>query len=267
MNLYCRSCSYVHVGETKCNRKWCPSCAPKRANERARKLRLAVRLMQWPMHITLTMKNVPLDEAPRALLRDLMKSFARLRRMKLWTQNVTGGVVSCEITDKGNGLHPHLHALIDCRWLALKTPEPWHGDDRETLRVKFRSAAQELQGAWAKCLGQEEPPSLWIRRADVGAADEVLKYALKSEDALNCQHEIAPILRMMDAVRMVATFGSLRGLKVPDEPHESLVCPNGHSEWTPTPSLHTAYHDMHAKAKLSAILRGDARALRANGSL
>lgn len=233
--LWCRGCGHRHDAETKCSRKWCPSCAPKRANERARKMRLAVRTMRWPMHITLTMRNVPLEEAPRGILRDLMKCFARLRRMKLWTANVAGGVVSVEVTDKGNGLHPHLHALIDCQWLALKTPGPHHGDDRATLADKFRCAAQELQGAWAKCLGQETPPAIWIRRCDAGAADEVCKYALKSEDAINCTGEIAPVLRMLDAVRTVATFGTLRGLKVPDDEKPSLLCPNGHSDWSPQP--------------------------------
>lgn len=259
--LWCSGCGHRHDAETKCNRKWCPSCAPKRANERARKMRLAVRQMRWPMHVTLTMQNVPLDEAPRTLLRSLMKSFARLRRMKIWTNRTKGGVVSVEITDKGNGLHPHLHALIDCEWLALKTPPPHRGDTAETLREKFRCAAQELQGAWAKCLGQETPPSLWIRRCDAGAADEVMKYALKTEDALNCQGEIAPVLRMLDAVRTVATFGSLRGLKVPDDEEPRLVCPNGHSAWTTTPPACADYDKLDAKHKLRALLRGKIRGL------
>lgn len=254
--LWCSSCGHRHEAAQKCNRKWCPSCAPKRANERARKMRLAVRAMQWPMHVTLTMQNVPLDEAPRTLLRSLMRSFAKLRRMKLWAENVKGGVVSVEITDKGNGLHPHLHALIDCEWLALKTPKPHRGDTTETLAVKFRAAAQELQAAWARCLKQETPPSLWIRRCDAGAADEVMKYALKTEDALNCQGEIAPVLRMLDAVRTVATFGSLRGLKVPDDDEPRLVCPNGHNAWTTSPPACATYDSLDAKSKLRALLRG-----------
>lgn len=237
--LWCKTCGHKHEAATKCCRKWCPSCAPKRANERAAKMRLAVRLMRWPMHITLTMRNVPLEEAPRGILRDLMKSFARLRRMKLWTQNVAGGVVSVEITDKGNGLHPHLHALIDCEWLALKTPRPYRGDDGQQLKDKFRCAAQELQGAWARCLEQETPPSIWIRRCDAGAVDEVMKYCLKTEDAINCQGEIAPVLRMLDSVRTVANFGSLRGLKIPKDEEHKLTCPNGHSDWTQTPPTAT----------------------------
>lgn len=260
-NLWCRGCGHKHEAATKCNRKWCPSCAPKRANERARKMRVAFGAMRWPMHITLTMRNVPLEEAPRGILRGLMKSFARLRRMKIWKQNVKGGVVSVEVTDKGNGLHPHLHSLIDCEWLALNTPKPHKGDDVETLRVKFKAAAQELQEAWQRCLDQDVPPSIWIRRADRGAVDEVLKYALKSEDAINCTGEIAPVLRMLDAVRTVATFGSLRGLKIPDDDGPGLTCPNGHSDWSPTPPACTSYDDLDRKHKLRRILGGVVREL------
>lgn len=233
--LYCKSCGYLHMAATKCNRKWCPSCAPKRANDRASKLRHAIRQMRWPLQLTLTMRNVPLEDAPRTILRSLMQSYARLRRTKLWTDNVRGGIVSVEVTDKGNGLHPHLHSVVDCEWLALTTPRPHRGDDIETLRSKFAGAARELQGAWARCLGQEEPPRLWIRRCDAGAAAEIVKYALKSEDAINCQGAVAPILRMLDAVRTVATFGTLRGLKIIEPQRPSLKCPNGHDGWTSTP--------------------------------
>lgn len=254
--LYCRECSATHEVETKCNRKWCPSCAPKRANERAAKLRAAVLQMHWPMHITLTCRNVPLEDAPRSIIRDLMKSFRTLRRSKLWTTNVSGGVVSVEITDKGKGLHPHLHTLIDCRWLALRTPQPHRDDSPEQLKTKFRCAAEELSGAWAKALGQETPPSVHIRRCNSGAAAEVLKYAMKSEDALACEGEIAPILRMLDACRTVATFGDLHGLKLPEDDRPALACPLGHTSWTTTPTEHTAWAELDNKAKLAALLRG-----------
>ena len=235
--LWCKECGFKHTAGIKCNRKWCPSCGPKRANERARRLRFAVKLMKWPMQITLTCQNVPLEDAPPTLLQDLMASFGKLRRSKLWSTNVTGGVSSVEITDKGNGLHPHIHALIDCRWLALKTPAPHRDDDGPMMKEKFRCAAQELQGTWARCLGQETPPSLWIRRCDAGAADEVMKYAMKSEDALNCRGKIGPVLRMLDSIRCVRPFGSMHGMEWPDDDDYKLTCPAGHSNWTPMPPL------------------------------
>ena len=212
--------------------------------------------MKWPMHITLTVENLTTATPPRDYLRRMMKAFSKLRRAKLFTKNVSGGVVAVEVTDKGRGLHPHLHALIDCRWLALKTPHPHRDDDKATLRTKYRCAAEELSAAWARAIGQETPPSVFIRRADHRAAKEIVKYALKSEDAVNCEGEIAPVLRMLDACRAVATWGHMRGVKLPEEEKVKLICPNGHSEWSPTPPTTAKWEDLPAKLKLAKILSG-----------
>lgn len=238
--LWCTSCGHRHDAETKCNRKWCPVCAPRRANERAAKLRLAIRLMHWPMHITLTVPNLDTTTTGKNFLRAMVKAFVRLRRSKLWRENVTGGAYGVEVTNKGNGWHPHIHTVIDCRWLATKTPEPHRSDDAETRAAKFRSAASELQGAWARATGLDVPASIWIRRCDTGAAAEIMKYAIKSEHVAGLDGEVAPILRMMDDVKLCNTFGDLRGLKVPDDDGPRLTCPNGHSEWTVAKPLEVA---------------------------
>lgn len=236
-NLWCTSCSHKHEASVKCNRKWCPSCAPKRANERAAKMRLAFRLMKWPLHLTLTVPNEERGTIRPTALKELMGAFRKLRTRKLWKEKVRGGVVSCEVTDTGNGLHPHLHALVDCRWLAMGVPEPHWSDDVETIRTKCRCAAEELTKAWADCCGDDRVRSVKIRRVNIGAVEEVLKYALKSEDALNCEGRIGPILRALDSIRTVATFGAMHGLKIPDDPERKLVCECGSKQWSPTPPL------------------------------
>lgn len=233
--LWCKVCGAPHLAETKCNRKWCPSCAPKRANERAARLRVGIRLMRWPMHITLTVSNVEDDAAGGNFIRKLAKSFARLRRSKLWRKCVVGGVGSIEVTNKGQGWHPHIHAVIDGRWVALKCPSPHRDDDHQMLKDKFRCAAQELQAAWSVACRQTIPPRIWIRRCDAGAAAEIMKYAIKSEHVESCEGTIGPLLRMLDSQRLVMGFGSLRGLKIPKDTAHKLTCPNGHSSWTPVP--------------------------------
>jgi len=234
-HLWCRGCGHRHDAETKCCRKWCPSCAPKRANERAAKMRLAFRLMQWPLHVTFTVPNEERGVVRPTALKELMAAFRKLRTRRLWKERVKGGVVSCEVTDTGNGLHPHLHALIDCRWLALTVPEPHWSDDSETIATKCRCAAEELTALWATCCKDDRVRSVKIRRVGIGAVEEVLKYALKSEDAAKCQGRIGPVLRALDSIRTVATFGSVHGLKVPDEDEHRLVCKCGERDWTPQP--------------------------------
>jgi hypothetical protein len=236
MPLWCRECGHKHEAHTKCNRKWCPSCAPKRGNERAQKLRKVIKTMQWPLHITFTVPNVQMDHAPRSLLRDLMQSFGRLRRLKIWKTNVKGGVVAVEITDKGRGLHPHLHVVCDARWIALSTPAPSGRESGTELREKLKSAAAELQAAWQFSTGLEQHLQIYVRRCDAGAANEIVKYALKSEDVINCTGEIAPILRMLDSIRAVRTWGSCHGLKFDEKPDHPLLCPLGHKDWSTVPS-------------------------------
>lgn len=237
MYLYCAECGHKHEAKTKCSRKWCPSCAPKRGNERAARLRVLIAAMKWPLHITLTVPNTVADWAPRSLLRDLLKAFVRLRRSKLWKTNVKGGVYSIEVTDKGNGYHPHLHVVADCRWLALHHREPHWTMTKEEEEATKRGAAEELQAAWQHATRIDRHMSLWVRRCDAGAAQEIVKYALKSEDAVKLEGRLGPVFRLIDSVRMCSAFGSCRGVEIPEDKTRSLLCPNGHSEWrvSPTP--------------------------------
>jgi hypothetical protein len=194
------------------------------------------------MHITLTVPNIDEDEDEKAFIRHLVASFARLRTSLLWRSNVSGGAYGIEVTDKGNGLHPHIHILLDCRWLALRTPEPWRDDDNEQRKQKFECAAQELQSAWNRARRGSEHTSLWIRRCDSKAATEVVKYAVKGADLIACEGSAARICRMLDAVRLTSPFGNLRGLKMEPEERHRLTCPNGHSEWTPRPPVVAGEH-------------------------
>lgn len=231
MSLWCAECGHEHACETKCSRKWCPSCAPKRGNQRADRLRHLIALMQWPMHITFSVPNVAYGHASRSMMRDLLVAFRRLRRLKLWSKNVEGGAYGMEVTDKGNGYHPHLHTVIDCRWLALHTREPHWRDSDETKRAKWKGAAEELQQAWQFATGIDSRMSVFIRRCDSNAASEILKYALKSEDAVKLQGRLGDVFRAMDAVRMCQAFGSIRGVDLPEDETPRLMCPNGHAEW------------------------------------
>lgn len=233
--LFCKGCGHRHEASQKCNRKWCPSCAPKRANERAARLRAGIRLMRWPMHITLTVPNIAEGDVDRNFLRHLLVSFRKLRKMKLWAQNVTGGVYGMEVTNKGAGWHPHIHIVADCRWLALKTPEPYRDDDAEQREAKFRCAAQELQSAWAAATQMEMHKSIWVRRCDADAAAEIVKYAIKGEHLLNCSGSARRMCEILDSCRLTSPFGSMRGLALDEHDDYKLTCPNGHSEWTPVP--------------------------------
>ena len=230
--LTCRSCGHVHKLQTRCNRKWCPVCARQIAAKRAAKLQAAALTFRWPLFLTLTVENVESNDYSRDFVRDLRRSFGKLRQRKLWKKRVKAGAAAIEITNTGRGWHPHIHALLDCRWLAIDTPEPTARMSPEAQAVRFRQAAEELTEVWQKCVKTRTASQVKVKRADMHAAREVMKYAVKGSDLIDAPDEIAPILRMMDGTRLVTTFGDCYGLTLPEEERPPLTCPNGHSDWT-----------------------------------
>lgn len=134
-----------------------------------------------------------------------------MRHRALWKKRVKGGVATVEITNIGNGWHPHMHAVIDCSWLADVTP-PWRpAEGRESLLRKCKAAAIEVEVAWSKCLGQPTS-SIKIKRAHRDTiAKEVLKYTIKTSDLLASVEPIGDMIRALEKCRLMTTFGSAHG--------------------------------------------------------
>jgi hypothetical protein len=237
LKLHCLTCGHVHIAESRCRRKWCPVCSRKIATERALKYAAAVDAMQWPLFVTLTMPNVEqigLEEEINHV-RKLRRAFGKLRHRKLWSKRVRGGVAAIEVTNIGNGWHPHLHAIIDCQWLAWKVKMPPRGTSRAVILERLKAANQELGETWAKCLGVKSSRDDWAgtiykvkRTSGSTVVQEVLKYSVKGDDLVKAQDDIAPLIRVLDRCRLVTSFGSLFGkLRVTDEePREPFMCPD-----------------------------------------
>ena len=132
----CEGCGNRKIGRTRCKKKWCPCCAPRIAYEKNLRLGAAVERFKWPLFLTLTMKNV--DDLSFGAVRDLRRSFGKMRHQKWWKKNVKGGVAAIEVTNIGNGWHPHLHAVIDCRFLSVKEREPYPDWSREEKSGRSR---------------------------------------------------------------------------------------------------------------------------------
>ncbi len=233
--LVCTSCGGTHEAEKRCSKKWCPVCSRKIAAKRSMKFEKAVAKMEWPLFVTLTMRNV--DDLKSDAVRTLRRAFGKLRQRKLWKAHVKGGVASIEVTNIGNGWHPHLHAVLDCEWLAWFTPKPRPRDSRAQIKKLCERAAQELERVWAKLLKQPTASVKVKRVTDATVTKEVLKYSVKGSDLLNSPDDVSPILRCLEATRLVTTFGSLFGIGKgqPDETERpSIVCPCGAEKcWMP----------------------------------
>jgi predicted Zn-ribbon and HTH transcriptional regulator len=204
IGLVCTACGHHKLGHTQCKARWCPRCQRSISAKRFHRFQSAAHRMQWPLSIMLSHEN---EDSAAKVFSTLMPAFKRFRRTKLWKQNVRGGVVSYEVTNRFGSWHDHLHCLVDCRWLALTAPEPKRGEDLKTVRKKLRAAKHELTEAWAGCLGQETAVT-WVDRANAGRLMEHIKYTVKGSDLLKCTGRIAPLLRALKGRRLVQPFGN-----------------------------------------------------------
>lgn len=203
--LLCVSCGVRRGGLTHCDAKWCPLCQRRVAARNKERVWPVVSKFQWPLHVTLTSRNTASIDG----LRRFRAAFTKFRRWKLWTQRVAGGVCGYELTERGNGYHPHAHLLLDCRWLSLDTPEPPRGANKYRVDVAKKSAHDELSRMWAKACGQRDGAIVWVKRTAVDTAlEETLKYSLKTDQVLAMPGKIGPVIHALNSIRSMTTFGS-----------------------------------------------------------
>lgn len=192
----------------------CPVCARIRAAKQVqrylerlgiiRESRPAIKLAL----LTLTVKNGEDLEERYAHLKNSWKVLQRRRRQYITKGRgynelckVDGAVFSYEITNKGNGWHPHLHAVvilndrIDQQLLSSE----WLGITGDSFVVDIRS----------------------IKGDPVEGFLEVFKYALKfSELSLEDNLEAYLTLR---GKRMQGSFGDFHGVQVPEDMTDELL--------------------------------------------
>lgn len=202
--LKCLCCSSVIIVDQGCKKRWCPTCAPKLIAKRYARVGPTASRMQWPLAVMFSKEN-PLEIAD--CIHDLKKAFAGFRKTQFWRDRVKGGYVGFEVTFNSTTPHVHLHALIDCRWLAATTPEPHRSLSREQKRRLCQMAQRELSAIWAGYLGQSQA-YVWVRRADKKALAETLKYPIKPRDLLDLKCRISDLIDEMDKGRLVAAFGN-----------------------------------------------------------
>ena len=212
--LICDTCHSKKIVRLTCKRKWCPFCAKRLAARRSTELSFIVERYRWPLFVTLTMRNE--SQISSALIKRLRRAFGKLRHRKLWRRCTRGGIAAVEITNIGNGWHPHIHAVIDCQWLAWKVPIPSPSMPAAEKRLAFKAAAAELSKVWAKILGQETA-SVKVKRCNKATiAKEVVKYTVKNEDLVETEDRVGDLIRAIDSTRLMTTFGTAHGQTVRD---------------------------------------------------
>lgn len=156
--------------------------------------------------VTLTVKNGDDLEERFDHLTSSVKTLMRRRSRKNQpseTKKAAGGVFSYEVTNKGNGWHPHVHMI----WACTEEPDQ-----------------TRLQEEWSSITGDSFILDVRPFRADQDPAEgfsEVFKYAMKFSDLSVADNwTAADTLR---GKRMVSSFGCFRCVVVPPELTDELL--------------------------------------------
>lgn len=232
--LTCIGCGDVRDALTRCDRKWCPACAPKLATMTTLKYQKLVEEMVWPLFVTFTVENYADPD-----VRPLRRAWGKLRRLRWFRRCARGGVAAFECTAKNEGYHWHVHALIDCHWLSVTALPPHPQASKAEWIKRGKIAAKEVGEQWELCTGRRA--SVHVRRVwkkDGGdvtkACLEVLKYAVTAETLLSMTQPVAPMLRMLQGTRLVTSFGTCFGKAPKAEKRPPPMCKCGCADRIPS---------------------------------
>lgn len=234
--LRCCACTKDRHVKTRCDLKWCPTCQPALAARTGDRYARIAAGCEWPLMVTFTVEHSAADEV--GLMREVRRSFTRLRRMRWFKSAQRGGVAAVEITHGKNGWHPHIHALMDARWFSVREPCPRIGSAKTTWRAAGRRAAQEIAEVWSLACGRPgtvEVHRVWTRGDGIaGAVREVLKYSAKGSDLAAVDQPIAPLIDELDRSRLVVSWGSFyRHPACKRQRSAPAMCGCGCSDWLP----------------------------------
>lgn len=145
----------VRVMSNSCHLRWCPVCAGKRKNYITHSVAAWIRKQKHPKFITLTIRHT--DSPLYFQIRELYKSFTRLRRMKFFKTAVPGGVWFFQVkkSKNDNRWHPHLHCLITGDYIPIR----------------------HLKNKWRKVTTGSDIVDIRPVKDKDGAANEVARYA------------------------------------------------------------------------------------------
>lgn len=192
----------------------CPVCARIRAAKQVQRYLERVEIIKQEnpklklAFLTLTVANGPdLEERFNHLVKS-WKKFQKKRRD--WIRKKTGfnelcktdgGVFSYEITNKGNGWHPHLHAIVSLTdFIDVTTlSDEWFSITGDSYIVDIRS----IKG---------DPAEGFL---------EVFKYALKFSE-LSLEHNLEAF-KILSGKRLQGSYGNFHGVKVPEKMTDELL--------------------------------------------
>lgn len=167
-------------------------CTPCQASRSATICQNLAKHLQDHPHRLLTLTIRSNDDPLTDQLNRLLRAFRRLRRDKLWTARVTGGLAFVEITwnPETTQWHPHLHAILDGAYI----PKP------------------DLNAAWLAATGDSNITHITLVRSPRAVSRYVTKYATKAyQHAITADDDaLDELVLAVKSRRTVIPFGAWR---------------------------------------------------------
>lgn len=181
----CGCCGLVKQFPNRCDRFYCPECQPRLARLRADSVRWWMKSILRPWHVVLTVRNTA--DLAQGHVDEFRKWFTRLRHKK-FCRNWRGGFYSFEVTNKGNGWHLHLHAIVDAQYID---------------KMGLSSAWQEATSGSGLITNAKEC-------VNDSYLKEACKYAAKgNEISAWSPSQISEFISAFEGVRTFGVFGNL----------------------------------------------------------
>lgn len=179
--------------EMRCKSRMCPICSRRRTATVTHRVAEAVRRMNSPRLITLTLRS---SDAPlREQLLRIRRCFAELRRTASWKQHVIGGTYTLEISynAKRKQWHPHLHVIADGTFFSQSL----------------------LSANWLRATGDSNVVDIRKVNSAKEAAAYIAGYVSKTSSPVRFPDEVVAEWAIETrGLRFVQQFGSLHGVKL-----------------------------------------------------
>lgn len=178
------------------------------------------------LFLTLTRKNIPIDELGSALT-EMSAAWGRLVKRTEFA-GVVGWIRAVEVTRGRDGwAHPHYHVLLmvpagyfrraECRYV---TQPEWTAAWRDSLRLDYEPIVHVTAVKPRRAARLDGRPTAAL----VDAARETLKYAVKPGDMLADRKWFLELTRQLHKRRFIASGGMLKDvLRENDETNDDLL--------------------------------------------
>lgn len=135
----CEDCGAVHQYPVYCGNRFCVICGTGRLMQIRKKIReqLDKARKQSSIRISALTLTIPNMWDLKQGIKDLTAAFDRLKRTRFWKEHVRGGVRIMEVTQGVKGdWHPHLHLIIQAKYIDPIQLNYWWGKSRKMKEVK-----------------------------------------------------------------------------------------------------------------------------------